>query len=102
MRRQNPLTIVMGIWKQINTSPWITLKTAFNTPGYMLCFEMQHSKTDARQTIQFEARHIYMLADPWTRDYVAERLTTALAALTHNTVEAGVSSFDVYREDYPA
>ena len=102
MRRQYPIDVIMNMWGRINTSPWITLKCVYGRGGATLYFEMRHSKTPALQTIQFEARLIYMLADPWTRKYVLEQLTTALAALTRNTAEAGVGSLDVYREDYPA
>ncbi len=102
MKRQNPIDIVMTLWEQINTSPWITLECIKGYHGCMIHFEMRHSKTLARQGVQLEAHAIYMLWDPWTQDYILGRLRAALAVLTRNTAEAGVGSLDVYREDYQA
>jgi hypothetical protein len=102
MRKQNPIDIVMTLWEQINTSPWITLEGTYQRCEYKIHFEMRHSKTLARQTFQLEPPCIHRLDDPWTQKYVLEQLGSALAALTHNTVEAGVGSIDVYREDWPA
>jgi len=81
--------------------PWITLERIDNWHrAPTLHFEMKHSKTLNRQTFQLEWRNIYTLSDAWTWKYIVRELTTVLAALTRNTVEAGVSSIDVYREDY--
>lgn len=102
MRRQNPVDIVMVIWEQINTSPWITLRSSMHQMIYGFRFEMQHSKTGKRRIVQLVDRDIHRLDDPWTYKYVSEQLTLALAALTRNSAEAGVGSLDVYREDYPA
>ena len=101
MKRQDPIEIVMALWEQVNMSPWITLKLC-HTTSYEVCFKMEHSKTGGRQLIPLASKDIYRIDDCWTYKYVVEQLTTALAALTHNTAEAGVSSIDVYREDYPA
>jgi hypothetical protein len=92
----------MELWRQFNTSPWVTLERLNIGWPHTIHFEMQHSKTLARQTIHLEENNIYRLDDTWTQKYVLEQLGSALAVLTRNTAEAGVSSFDVYREDYPA
>jgi hypothetical protein len=101
MNKQHPISIVITLWEKINTSPWVTLERIDNGWGPTLNFEMTHSKTLARQTFQLAERDIYRLTDPWTREYVVGQLTTALAALTHNTVEASTGSLDVYRDDCP-
>ena len=101
MKKQYPVDIVMTLWKQFNISPWITLEHTKGYSEYMGYFEMRHSKTLARKAVWLEEHIIHRIDDYWTYKYVLEQFEAALAALTHNTVEAATGSLDVYREDHP-
>jgi hypothetical protein len=96
---KNYYNMVLTIWDQIDKAPWVNLECADTWYDPTMNFKIVNEKAHTYQRLTLDGRLMYRADDFATWDYVAGLIYQALDLLNRNSVEAGVGSVDVYRED---